>query len=116
MALTQNDKQEIREMLQDCMAGSHARTESKFEIIEVKLNHILEQTTKTNGRVTKLEEDNHDFKNHVKNTHDYDNKIRVLEDHQLSTKVIKKWVVGSVAVTGTVMSIIFIIFKLMEGV
>jgi hypothetical protein len=115
MALTQQDKTEIREMLMDCMAGNHARTESKFEIIEVKLNHILEQTTKTNGRVSKLEDDNHDFKNHVKNTHDYDNKIRSLEDNQLTTKSVKKWIIGSVSIASLVVGIIFILFKLATG-
>jgi hypothetical protein len=116
MALTKVDKDEIREMLQDCMAGGHARTEAKFEIIELKLNHILEQTTKTNGRVALLENDNHDFKHHVAVTHDYDNKIRSLEDNQLSNSSVKKWIAASVALTGTVMGIIFAIYKILTGV
>jgi hypothetical protein len=39
-------------------------------------------------------------------------KIRVLEDNQLTSKAIKKWIVASIAVTGTVMSILWIIIKL----
>lgn len=116
MALTKGEKEEIREMLQGCMSGVHARTEAKFEIIEIKLNHILEQTTKTNGRVGVLEKDNQDFKHHVSSTNNYDNKIRALEDNQLSQRSIKKWIAASIAITGTVMGIIFIVFKMIVGV
>ena len=40
------------------------------------------------------------------------NKIRALEDNQLETKSVKKWIVGSVATTGIVMSILWILFQI----
>lgn len=66
MALTQNDKNEIKEIIQNSTSGVHARTEAKFDVIDLKLTHILEQTTKHNGRMTTIEE-----------------KVRLLEDEDL---------------------------------
>lgn len=43
-------------------------------------------------------------------------KIRTLEDNQLSNKAIKTWIAGSIAITGTVVGMVFIIFKLITGV
>jgi hypothetical protein len=38
-------------------------------------------------------------------------KIRNLEDTQLTQKSIRKWIIGSVAITGTVVGILFALFK-----
>ena len=110
MALEKEDKDEIREMLQDCMTGWHARTEAKFDVIDVKLDNIIQQTTKTNGRVTKLEDDNHNFKNHIENTSDLTSKVRVIEDKLLTQQTVKKFMfvmfTSGVALGGLVVGII----------
>ena len=46
--MTANDKAELKEMINDVVSG-------RFDLIEYKLQEIKEQTTKTNGRVNKLE-------------------------------------------------------------
>jgi hypothetical protein len=107
--MTKADKEEIKEILHDYVSGVMARVDSKFEIIDIKLDEIKEQTTKHNGRMSILE-----FKE-ARHTIDCPNvdKIRALEDHTLTTKSIKNWIVGSVSIVGILMSILFIIIKLL---
>ena len=49
--MTPQDKQLIDEM----MKGIRAEIRSNYELQRIQLNQILEQTKKTNGRVTKIE-------------------------------------------------------------
>ena len=111
MALTQQDKKEIKEMLQDCMSGNHARTESKFDVINLKLDNLIIQTTKTNGRVGVLEDKAHDFDYHVKNTEDYNQKIRKLEDTTLSQQSVKKFMLWMFSAGLAIGSLIVTIIK-----
>ncbi|HLE06783.1 MAG TPA: hypothetical protein VI790_05485 [Candidatus Nanoarchaeia archaeon] len=48
-------KPEERELIEEKFKGVYLHQESNFNLINEKLSHILEQTTKTNGRVTNLE-------------------------------------------------------------
>jgi len=102
------DKIEIKEILHDYVSGVMARVDSKFEIIDIKLDNIYDQTKKTNGRVTVLE----DKENNRMSTCPNVSKIRVLEDNALQTKSVKKWIVGTVSIFGILMSIVFILYKL----
>lgn len=51
--MTKDDKQLLDEMIK----GVNARIDSTHEIVMLQLEQILEQTKKTNGRVTKLEQE-----------------------------------------------------------
>jgi hypothetical protein len=108
--MTKADKDEIKGILHDYVSGVMARVDSKFEIIDLKLDRIEAQTTKHNGRMTVLE------MKEARHTIECPNvgKIRDLEDHVLTTKHLKKWVVGGVSIIGILMSIFFILMKIFE--
>lgn len=55
--MTTEERDEVKELLHDILSGYYARTESQFNIINLKLENIGKQTTKTNNRTTKNEED-----------------------------------------------------------
>ena len=54
--MSRDDKEEIKEILHNYVAGVIARQDTKFDIIDAKLDLIKEQTTKHNGRMLKIEE------------------------------------------------------------
>ncbi len=110
--MTHEDKQELKEILHNYIEGVIAQQDAKFDIIDYKLDAIKEQTTKTNGRVTKLEESN---MSHIINC-PVAPKVRALEDNQLTNKAIKKWVAASIGITGIVVSIGFALFKIITEV
>jgi hypothetical protein len=88
-----------------------ARQDSKFEIIQYKLDAIKEQTTKTNGRVTIMETTVNDLQKHPLSC-GLAVKMRSVEDALLAQKSIKQWVIGSVAATSGFLGLIALILKL----
>lgn len=118
MALSKEDRDEIRQLFGDCTGG-----------MSKTLEMILEQTKKTNGRVTVLEHEVSDailekerivayrdkkyqeFEDKFENLKDVPQVLRRLEDESLSNKSIRKWIVSSIAITGSVVSLIFLVIE-----
>ena len=98
MALTAEDRTEIRQIMSDCNSGTHARTEAQYTIIDSKLDGISIHLTTLNGSVARHEKiigeravvikDFEDFKETYK---DVPAQIRRLEDESLSNKSVKKF-------------------------
>jgi hypothetical protein len=121
----------IRELFNEKMSGLTTIMNAHFMALSDRLDTMEKKYESESERIRQLEkqEITHesrcpqskkieiinkeiiDFKNHVTNTHDYDMKIRNLEDTQLTQKSIRKWIIGSVAITGTVVGILFALFK-----
>lgn len=110
--MTQQDKEEIKELLNSCILIANSEHTAKFQVIDYKLDTILQQTTKTNGRVNKLEEKE---LTHVINC-PLQAKVRLLEDNQLTSRAIKKWIVAGIGIASVIMTIIFSAFKLFTSV
>ena len=56
MEMTEKDLNMIRQTMTDVLATHTAEINGRFNVIHTQLLAIKEQTTKTNGRVTKAEE------------------------------------------------------------
>ena len=67
-----------------------AQFNGALDLIKLKLESIETQTTKTNGRVNKLEDNTYDIEHilHCPNV----SRIKVIEDTQLTTKSIYKFI------------------------
>lgn len=126
MALSAEDRQQIREIIQDCTTGVHARTDAQFTVIDNKLDGINLHLKTLNGSVLRhnkeIEEikskrdikytELDDFMHNIKTIPD---KVRALEDQNLSNKSIKKFMgvlfAGGVALGGLIISALDYILK-----
>lgn len=107
--MTREDKEEIKEILHDYVSGVIARQDAKYDIINTKLDLIKEQTTKHNGRMSKIEDRQN--KHEVLTSLITEDRVRVIEDRLLTTDSIKKWIAQSVATTSIIISIVFSILN-----
>ena len=113
--MSPEEETKIGGLISNAMKVKDAEHEANYKLIDFKLGTILEQTTKHNERMTKVEErcDNIE-KNEIAHIIECPQveKVRALEDTALSQKSIKKWIVGSVGITGGMMGILWIIFQI----
>lgn len=110
--MIKEDKEELREIIK----GFIAIQDSKFDIIEIKLQQIYDQTKKTNGRVNKLEDQTEELRNKNKEhilLCPNSLKIRTLEDKNLEDQSIKKFIVKSISIAVASISIIITILKIL---
>jgi len=132
MALSQADRNEIKDLLLSCVSGTHARTEAKFEIIDTKLDTINAHLTKMNGKVSRHEDQINEAlteraqnrehqKNFEKEMTSIPNRLEHIEtrlDHMedtiLENKVTKKFVLKALSVSGIIISAIVGVVKVVE--
>lgn len=112
------DRAEIRQMLTDILSGYTEEMKGRYNVIHANLVQIKEQTTKTNGRVTKIEDEIDDLKlsesKHF-NSCPHISRIEDLENSETSRKAIYKFIGGmwlaTVALSGIVIAIIELVIK-----
>lgn len=115
--MTKGEREDFREMLSDILAGHTQNIEGKFNVINTQLDQIKEQTTKTNGRVNKLEEkvqtlEKRDLE-HVINC-PIAERVKMLETDNTGTKSIKHFVIQSIIIAGIIGGILFGIFEILN--
>ena len=112
MPLTKVEK----ELIEQKFKGVQIKMDSEFGIINISLEKILEQATRHNNRMTKAEDQLKSLEE-KELPHIIDcpmiPKVRKLEDDALSSKSIKGWIYKSVGITATIMSVIWILFRLL---
>lgn len=113
--MTKDDREELRSMINDILCAHAEKTDGKFDVIDTKLDAITEQTKKTNGRVTKLEgqvlmlqfnEQNHG------NVCPQGKRIEKLEQESLSSGAVKKFLLGTLAVMVSLVTIIVAVYEI----
>lgn len=108
-------KEDIKtDIIKPLLATVNAYHEGDLKLINADLKRILEQTTKTNSRVSRSEAKIEELEKkeiaHIINCPQA-KRVRSLEDNQLSQKSIKKWIVGTVGIASLLIGIFYIIFQ-----
>jgi predicted nuclease with TOPRIM domain len=113
--MTKEDRDELRDMIGDILGIQAEKTEGKFNVINEKLDAITEQTTRTNGRVTKLENQVFQIQinelNHTKAC-PQNKRLEKLETESLSQSAVKKFLIGSLAIIVSLASIITFVYEI----
>jgi hypothetical protein len=108
---------ELRDVIEDAMKVRDERVNGQFNVINTKLDGITQRLDKVNGTIAKHDQIINDraivvadYLEHARDqaitTEKFKERLRVLEDTQLSQRSIKKWIVGTIAITGVVIGII----------
>ena len=89
-----HDRLEVREMLTDILSGHLEKIEGQYRLMTNQLANIEIQTTKTNGRVSHVEEKvndlEHDIKDHPVNCNQA-KEIKEIKDDLEEYRMIKKY-------------------------
>jgi len=111
--MTQEEKTEMAAIFSTAAKLKDAEYEATTLLIDYKLKTILEQTTKHNTHMDTLDKRCEDLEIHEAaraSTCPQAENVRALQDGALSTKSIKKWIIGSVLSTGGVVSILWMLW------
>lgn len=92
----------------------NAEVNAQNTITNAKLISIDNSLIKLNSKIADHERRIQPIENHT--TCPHADKIRILEDSKLEAKTIKRWLISTVAITGTVMGILAILFKFITTV
>ena len=120
--LTKKDIQD--DIIKPLLATVNAYHEGDLKLINVDLKRILEQTTKHNQRMTKIEKKAQESDEkivelekkeiaHVLNC-PYNEKLRPVEDYVLTQKTTKKVIIGSITLATIVISSLITILKFVQ--
>ena len=120
--MTQEELNQIKEILKAHLTANNARIESQFDLIDLKLDSINEHLSRQNGRlgkaelaisefVTKIAVDDTEKKNRL-STCPQSNRITKIETELITKKEIKKYIVGGIGVIGILLTIFVTIINL----
>ena len=134
--MTPEDKKDFQELFQLYLTNINGQMNSKFDIIDLKLDNIQTQVTKANGRTSKLEDSvadalrerdvnrqfqkdsNHKINNKIEEHHlqcPNSKRIETLEKESVSNEFFRKKMIQIVMITGVVSGVIFGFLKLIFG-
>jgi predicted nuclease with TOPRIM domain len=111
------DRAEIRQMLTDVLAGHTSEINGRYNVIHSNLIQIKEQTTKTNGRVTALEDKLEKLeKTEIQHIINCPNtgRISVLETAEISRKSVFRFVSIVAVVAASTAGIVIAIIELVK--
>lgn len=118
------DKEETKEFIETCNKVLLSHVDGQYGIIDTKLDGISTHLAKMNGKVARHEDvigkalqerarNRQEQSDHIKDCLSFEGRIRKVEDSQLSTKAIKGWIVGSVAIMGGILGVIYTLSQIL---
>ncbi|HLO60964.1 MAG TPA: hypothetical protein VK179_19590 [Bacteroidales bacterium] len=109
---------ELKELIQDAMRAQNEKITGQFNVIDCKLDLITQRLDRLNGKVAEHEKIINersvvvsDYICHAKEAVETEKRIRVLEDQQLSNRTMKRLIVTSIGLTGSLIAIGFTLFQ-----
>ena len=113
--MTKEDREELRDMISDVLSAHAENTNGKFELIKNQLDTITTQVKLTNGRVNKLESDvlrlQFNDQNHA-NICPQGKRIEKLEQESLTSGAVKKFLIGSLAIMVSIVTIMVAVYEI----
>ncbi len=111
------EKKELLEKIQMLIENRTNKIQLSLQLIGQKVDFIKDQTTKTNGRVTVVEEGISELEN--KSEKHYfacpnNQHIRNIQDTLLSRKTIRNWLLASVGIATGILSLYFLVMKFLN--
>lgn len=111
------EKKEILEHIQLIIENKLGKLDSNLQLIVQEVAFIKAQTTKTNGRVTVLEDNFYDLEK-ISESHygkcPNNTIIREIQDTLLSRKSIRNWLFASIGIVSGVITLYFLIVKFLS--
>jgi hypothetical protein len=111
--MTAKDRSEIREMIHGILSGWEAATVAREEVTNVSLKGIEDHLGRINGTVGKHEKTINDNLPHTIANCAQKDTIQEIRDSMISAKAVRNAIVLSITATGTLFSILFILYKLL---
>lgn len=127
LSMDANDRKEIRELMTDILAAHTEKVDGQYNLIAQKLESIEAQTTRTNGRVLKLENEtvpninekitklNNSEMTHVLSC-PITSRVLELEKDQIERKSIKKFLIAAITLLGILIGCVAAAYKIITGV
>ena len=123
--LNKEQKQEVRQMIEDVIGKNYAEIKGMLNTMSANLVRIegitsetREHARKTNGRVTKLEEEVEELQKvnlvHVVNCPNT-KKIEILEKFQTERDAVKKFAWGQVVVASAIIGFVIAVLEILFG-
>ena len=109
--MTPKDRTEVREMLHDILSGWQAANTAQADITNAGLKKIDDHLTKLNGKVAEHEKIININLPHTINACAQRDTITEIRDNMVSGRSMRKTIITSISATGGVISILFIIYK-----
>jgi hypothetical protein len=110
--MEKGDRDEVREMLHDILAGWQAATIAREDVTNEALKNINDHLGRINGSVGRHETIIVENLPHTIAKCAQKETIQEVRDNMITNKAIKRTIIASIASTGTFFTILFILYQI----
>jgi hypothetical protein len=111
--MTKQDRSEVREMIHDILSGWQAATIAREDVTNEALKNINDHLGRINGSVGRHEQKINDNLPHTIANCAQKTTIEEIRDNMISGKAVRNAIILSIGATGTLFSVLFILYKLL---